>query len=195
MMEAKPPSEQKEYIQPDDDYAFHTYRILLLVRMCGMIKEPFFENYTLYGRGKFSFYDFLIRYPFYLKKIIEIEKKTNLLENLTLQEFETEQAFSPMIKYIRGPWDPKYTNILNYMVSKRLVIVHVSDYAKNQKAMCITLTPLGTNMAEQIMLKEKEWVERMEIINQVFGLDARNERIEKYIRKEFPELVLGIKGD
>ena len=81
------------------------------------------------------------------------------------------------------------------MVSKRLVIVHVSDYAKNQKAMCITLTPLGTNMAEQIMLKEKEWVERMEIINQVFGLDARNERIEKYIRKEFPELVLGIKGD
>ena len=57
--------------------------------------------------------------------------------------------------------DTKYTNILNYMVSKRLVIVHVSDYAKNQKAMCITLTPLGTNMAEQIMLKEKnglkEW--------------------------------------
>ena len=35
----------------------------------------------------------------------------------------------------------------------------------------------------------------MEIINQVFGLDARNERIEKYIRKEFRELVLGIKGD
>lgn len=55
MMEAKPPSEQKEYIQPDDDYDFHTYRILLLVRMCGMIKEPFLKIIRYMGEGNFHF--------------------------------------------------------------------------------------------------------------------------------------------
>lgn len=195
MMEAVPLEEQTEYIQPDDDFDFHAYRILLLIRICGIIKEPFFDSYTIYGRGKFSFYDFLIRYPFYLKRVIEIEKKLNLLERLKLKPYETERVLSPMIKYIRGPWDHRYDSILNYMVSKRLINVHFSNYTKSKKAMCLTLTQLGIEIAEQIIQEEKIWVSRMEIINNIFTKKATNERIEDYIKKHFPSLMLGIEGE
>ncbi|MBB6447298.1 hypothetical protein [Bacillus benzoevorans] len=195
MMETAPVEEQREYIQPDDDYDFHAYRILLLIRICGIINEPFFSDYTIYGRGKFSFFDFLIRYPFYLKRVIEIEKRHILLDNLKLKPYETERAFSPMIKYIRGPWDHRYDAILNYMVSKKLIKVHFSNFNKNKKAMCLTLTELGIDISEQIIAEEPVWVSRMEIINTIFPRNTSNERIDGYIRRHFPALMLGIEGE
>jgi len=195
VMETAPLDEQKEYIQPDDDYDFHAYRILLLIRICGIINEPFLSNYTVYGRGKFSFFDFLIRYPFYLKRVIDIEKKTKLLNDLKLKSFETERALSPMIKYIRGPWDHRYDAILNYMVSKGLIKVEFTNYNKSKKAMCLTLTELGVQISQQIIEEEPVWVDRMEIINAIFPKNATNERIDGYIRKHFPSLMLGIEGE
>ncbi|OXS72072.1 ABC-three component system middle component 4 [Priestia filamentosa] len=194
-MEVAPLEDQKSYVEPDDDYDFHAYRILLLIRVCGLINRPFFSNYTIYGRGKFSFYDFLIRYPFYLKRIIEKQKKEQLMEDLKLREYETERALSPMIKYIRGPWDPRYDAILNYMVSKKIIKVHFSNFNKSKKAMCLTLTELGAEISEQIKERETDWVNRMEIINSVFTKKATNERIENYIKKNFPSLMLGIEGE
>jgi hypothetical protein len=194
-MEVTPLEEQTTYIQPDDDYDFHSYRILLLIRVCGLIKEPFFDNYTIYGRRKFSFYDFLIRYPFYLKKVIEIENKMHLINLLQLKKYETEQALSPMIKYIRGPWDHRYDSIFNYMISKNLIHVHFSKYTKTKKAFCLTLTPLGLEIAEKIKEIEINWVNRMEIINSIFPKNTTNERIEGYIKNHFPSLILGIAGD
>lgn len=195
VMATVPLDEQKEYIQPDDDYDFHAYRILLLIRICGIINEPFFNHFTIYGRGKFSFFDFLIRYPFYLKRVIDIEKKPNLLDDLKLKSFETERALSPMIKYIRGPWDHRYDAILNYMVSKGLIKVEFTNFNKSKKAMCLTLTELGIEISEQIIKEEPVWVDRMEIINAIFPKNATNERIDGYIRKHFPSLMLGIEGE
>lgn len=195
VMEAAPLDEQQEYIQPDDDFDFHAYRILLLIRICGIINEPFFSKSTIYGRGKFSFFDFLIRYPFYLKRVIDIEKKTKLLDDLKLKSFESERALSPMIKYIRGPWDHRYDAILNYMVSKGLIRVEFNNFNKNKKAMCLTLTKLGIEISEQIIEEEPVWVDRMEIINTIFPKNSTNERINDYIRKHFPSLMLGIEGE
>lgn len=195
VMETAPLDEQKEYIQPDEDYDFHSYRILLLIRICGIINEPFFNRYTIYGRGKFSFFDFLIRYPFYLKRVIDIEKKPKLLDDLKLKSFETERALSPMIKYIRGPWDHRYDAILNYMVSKGLIKVEFTNFNKSKKAMCLTLTKLGIQISEQIIEAEPVWVDRMEIINAIFPKNTTNERIDGYIRTHFPSLMLGIEGE
>ena len=195
VMATVPLDEQKEYIQPDDDYDFHAYRILLLIRICGIINEPFFNHFTIYGRGKFSFFDFLIRYPFYLKRVIDIEKKPKLLDDLKLKSFETERALSPMIKYIRGPWDHRYDAILNYMVSKGLIKVEFTNFNKSKKAMCLTLTELGIEISEQIIKEEPVWVDRMEIINAIFPKNATNERIDGYIKLHFPSLMLGIEGE
>ncbi|NRF34942.1 hypothetical protein HRF58_09515 [Bacillus velezensis] len=195
MMETAPIEEQQEFIHPDDDYDFHAYRILLLIRICGIINEPYFSHYTIYGRGKFSFFDFLIRYPFYLKRVVNIEKKPNLLGNLKLKSFETERALSPMIKYIRGPWDHRYDAIFNYMVSKGLIRVNFTHFNKNKKAMCLTLTELGIQISEQIIEEEPVWVDRMETINAIFPKNSTNERIDRYIRKHFPSLMLWIEGE
>lgn len=195
IMETVPIEEQREYIQPDDDFDFHAYRILLLIRICGIINNHYFSKYTIYGRGKFSFFDFLIRYPFYLKRVIEIQNKPNLLDKLKLKSYETERAFSPMIKYIRGPWDHRYDSILSYMVSKRLINVHFSKFNQSKKAMCLTLTELGIGISEQIIEEEPVWVDRMEIINAIFPKNSTNERIEGYIKENFSSLMLGIEGE
>ncbi|WP_246188019.1 hypothetical protein [Paenibacillus tengchongensis] len=189
--ETAPLEEQVVYLDPDDDFDFHAYRILLLIRICGIIKEPFFANHTIYGRRKFSFFDFLIRYPFYLQKVIEKSEKHHLFNILDIRSYETEEAFSPMIKYIRGPWDPRYESIFNYMICKNLIEVKFSNYSTSQKAFCISLTSLGLEISEQIRDIEKEWSTRMEIIGNIFSDNTTDNFIEKYVIKNFPELILG----
>lgn len=194
-MESVPLKEQKDYQHPDDDFDFHAYRILLLIFICGILKPSFFENYTIYGRGKFSFYDFLIRYPFYLEKALIIKKKEALIKNLEIKPYETEEAFSPMIRYIRGPWDHKYPDIFNYMVSKNLITIHYSYFNKNQKAFCITLTDLGLVTAQKIQKEEPIWTKRIEAINSLFRKDAQNQTVEMFIREHFSTLILGNVGE
>jgi hypothetical protein len=194
-METIPLKEQKDYQHPDDDFDFHAYRILLLIFICGILKPAFFDNYTIYGRGKFSFYDFLIRYPFYLEKALRIRNKENKIKDLEIKPYETEKAFSPMIQYIRGPWDHKYPDILNYMVSKNLIIVHYSYFNASQKAFCITLTDLGLETAQKIQAEEPIWTKRMEAINAVFRKDAQNQTVEMFVSEYFSILILGNAGE
>lgn len=194
-MEVVPREDQKEYILPDEDYDFHAYRILLLISICGVIKQPYFLDKTIYGRAKFAFYDFLIRYPFYLKRVVEIKKKPKLLDGLYLKPYESERALSPMVKYIRGPWDTRYDSILNYMVSKNLIIVHFSNFNKTKKAMCLSVTKLGITISDQIAQREEVWVSRMEVINSIFAESTTSGRIENFVRENFPGLVLGIEGE
>ncbi|WP_214626557.1 hypothetical protein [Paenibacillus agaridevorans] len=189
--EAASLEEQVVYVEPDDDFDFHAYRILLLIRTCGIIKEPFFNNYTIYGRRKFSFFDFLIRYPFYLQKVIQKSGKHYLLNIMHMQPYETEKAFSPMIKYIRGPWDPRYESIFNYMICKKLIEVKFSNYSIGQKAFCISLTSLGLEISEKIRDIEKEWSTRMDVISKIFADNTTENFMEKYIIENFPELILG----
>lgn len=182
------------YIDPDDDYDFHSYRILLLLRICGGTRDGFFTHQTLYGRRKFSFFDFLIRYPFYLVKVIDKSNKNYLTSLLNLQEYEKESAFSPMIRYIRGPWDHRYDSIFNYMISKKLIEVKYGYYSKTQKAFMVSLTSLGTETADEIKEIETEWVGRMEIINAIFPIKATNDFIENYVQEKFPSLIFGYYG-
>lgn len=193
-METVPLEKRSIYIDPDDDYDFHAYRILLLLRICGGTRDGFFTFHTLYGRRKFSFYDFLIRYPFYLLKVIERSNKNYLSSLIRLQDSERERAFSPMIRYIRGPWDHRYESIFNYMISKRLIEVKYDYYSKTQKAFMVSLTKLGTEKAEEIMKIETEWVARMNVISAIFPENATKDYIENYVQENFPSLILGYYG-
>jgi len=193
-LEIVPPHLRTAYIDPDDDYDFHAYRILLLLRICGTKRDGFFSHFTIYGRRKFSFFDFLIRYPFYLMRAIEKSDKKYLATYIKLNDFEKKMAFSPMIRYIRGPWDHRYDSIFNYMISKNLIDVKYDHYTKSQKAFLINLTTLGTEKADEIAEVETEWVERMAAINKIFPPNTTNDFIEKYVQKEFPVLILGYYG-
>ncbi|RNB79748.1 hypothetical protein EDM56_28465 [Brevibacillus fluminis] len=191
-MEVEPIENQILYVKPDDDYDFHTYRLLLLINVCGLVVESVSTTPLLYGRSKFAFYDFLIRYPFYLEKVINNSKKKKLSDKLNLNDYEKVDAFSPMINYLRGPWDPRYDSIFNYMVSKNLIqIKYTKITPSGDKQFCIILTDLGMEISNEVHEIEGKWVHRMEIINEIFPKKSTNARIDKYIAEFFPELILG----
>lgn len=192
-MQVKPINEQKNFIRPEDDYDFHAYRILLLIYTCGRIINELNDCPLLYGRNKFAFFDFLIRYPSYLKKTIEIKNKGFLFEKLNIQSYEEEVVLLPMIRYLRGPWDQRYDNLFSYMISKRLIQVKIDKITpkSNKGIFCLMLTKLGNEVAQQISLLDKEWTSRMEIINKLFGKNATNETINKFIETNFKELIIG----
>lgn len=192
-MQVKPFNEQKNFIRPEDDYDFHTYRILLLIYICGRVINELNDYPLLYGRNKFAFFDFLIRYPSYLKKTIEIKNKVCLVDELNIKSYEEEGSLLPMIRYLRGPWDKRYDNLFNYMISKKLIKVKIDKITpKGSKVVfCLMLTKLGNEIAQQISLLDKEWTSRMEIINKLFGKKATNETINKFIEINFKELIIG----
>lgn len=195
IMEVKPISEQKKYIFPDNDLDYNSYRIILLLHICGVKKEKYFENNVIWGRTKFSFYDFLIRHPFYLKKVIEVvaakSKQKKLLEELNLTEYESQMEFSSMVNYIRGPWDNNYFNVFAYLSSKRLASISYKPIVnEDNKELCISLEKKGLEVGLEIESKELEWVSRMKIINQIFSIDTTSSRIENIISANFPELKI-----
>ena len=196
-LEVRPISERKELVFPDDDNDFHAYRILLLIYKCGVIKNEISDFQIIYGRTKFSFFDFLIRYPIYLRKLIEVKapkaKKETLKNQLSLSEFERAIEFSSMINYIRGPWDHNYYNIFSYMTSKNLINIQYKRITESgERQFCIILNSKGHELALEIKKKEKDWVNRMEIINELFREDSTNKSIEILIQSIFPELTIGV---
>ena len=191
-MDMTPLDQQLNYVKPDDDFDFHAYRILLLLYICGSTETLVSEYPVLFGRRKFAFFDFLIRYPFYLEKVLHIKKKTQWIDNLELKEYEKIEAFSQMIYYLRGPWDNSYDDIFNYMLSKELIELEFDKITKSgKKQFCLCLTETGLNTAIAIKKDEPLWTKRMSIINNVFPKKTTNEMIDKLIFKNFPELIIG----
>lgn len=194
-LDIKPIDEHTKYIKPEDDIDFHSYRILLLLLKCGLVKDEISKFPLIYGRSKFAFYDFLIRYPGYLMRLIEIKGKGNrdkLLKQMNIKQEEERFILSPMISYIRGPWDRRYDAIFNYMLSKQLIKYGYFKVTKSgSPVFCLMLTELGFDIACQIETYEPEWANRMEIINKIFRKNTTNQNIEKIIIDEFKELVMG----
>lgn len=195
VLDIKPVHEQINMIKPDDDMDFHTYRILLLLLVCGNKYGISEDKVLIYGRTKFAFYDFLIRYPAYLEKLINVIKKNNgnqLLKEIGITDEERAFIFSPMVTYVRGPWDKRYDSIFNYMISKGLIsIKYYKITKKGSKKFCIILSDLGFTIAKIIEEKELDWVSRMKVINTLFPKKTTNERIESIIANNFIELILG----
>ena len=191
-MYVEPIENQINYIKPDDDYDLHTYRILLLLLKCGIVKQVVSSHNLIYGREKFAFCDFLLRYPYYLYVVVQICKKPELLEKINLKPHEQFEVLTPMVRYIRGPWDFRYNQIFSYMVSKRLVDIRFTNTTKSgKKQFCIVLTSLGTKVAKEIEHIEKEWVNRMDVITKIFPNRTANEKIKEFVQMNFPELTLG----
>lgn len=195
-LEVKPTSELRNYIRPDDDPDFHTYRILLLIKRCGKIIEKISPFPLIYGRSKFAFYDFLIRNPFYFQQVLKKtkSKKAKLIgERLNFQEHEKAMlGFSEMIAYIRSPWDMNYDNYFSYMVSKDLVSIKYKPVtaSSTNKFFILSLTEVGFSVASKIEKEEEEWCNRMEVIIEIFKKNATANRIENFIQENFSELII-----
>ena len=86
-------------------------RLLLLIEAFSR------RNKVLEGRTKLAKLDFLLRYPSYCARAVQI-RRPELMDATKGPEPDLE---SRMVRYRFGPWDPAYYALLGRLIGKGLV--------------------------------------------------------------------------
>ena len=89
--------------------------LLLILAFSGTEDRP----RSLEGRIKLAKLDFLVRYPKYLKQILESRNAPqSAIAKVTVDEVVSQDR---MIRYRYGPWDPSYYAVLGSLIGRALV--------------------------------------------------------------------------
>jgi hypothetical protein len=159
--------------EPDSSLEFHAARLLLLLYHAGGSR-----NASISGRTKLAKMDFFIRYPAYLIKAARIKKVTTGLRSLGRPE-------SKMIRFRYGPWDPKYYDILAYLVAKSFVVI----YPSKSKGDIFELTSKGIIAAKELVGPEFDSIiDRCVLVKELFGNENGN-AIKNFVYTYFPEII------
>jgi len=96
-----------------------------------------------------------------------------------------------MIRYLYGPWDPKYRNYLNVLIARDLIRVN-----KIEGTYIINLTTKGCEISNELLtVKELEdYKFRSELLLKKFKKFSSTQ-IKNYIYKIFPEITTMKLGD
>ena len=141
---------------------------------------------VLEGRTKLAKLDFLLRYPAYCERALEIRRPGLVHEKGTPQP----DVESRMVRYRFGPWDPSYFALLGRLVGKGLVIP--APYARG---IGYRATDKGRLLADALK-EEPAWgetSERIELLRQHFNLSGAT--LKKFIYENFPEVTRATWGD
>ena len=105
------------------------------------------------GRTKLAKLDFLLRYPRYLKRALEIR---NASQRAIDRISDAPDIESRMVRYRFGPWDPAYFVLLGRLIGKGLILPvpykHGIGYRSTEKGHALssnlreveTWEPIGT---------------------------------------------------
>ncbi|MXX74478.1 MAG: hypothetical protein F4210_01070 [Holophagales bacterium] len=141
---------------------------------------------VLEGRTKLAKLDFLLRYPSYYTRALEI-RRPQLADATDEPEPDLE---SRMVRYRFGPWDPAYYALLGRLIGKRLV-----RPAPFNRGIGYRATDKGRALA-QAMRHEPAWVdtaERTEVLRRHFDLSGAF--LKKFIYEHFPEVTKATWGE
>ena len=100
---------RRELFQPTEEAEA---RLLLLIATFST------KTKCLEGRTKLAKLDFLLRYPRFLKRALELR---NAPVDVTASLSASRDIESRMVRYRYGPWDPAYYALLGRLLGKRLV--------------------------------------------------------------------------
>ncbi len=149
-------------------------RLLLLVEAFSRGRK------VLEGRTKLAKLDFLLRYPSYYARALQIRRPE--LENAP-DGLEPDLE-SRMVRYRFGPWDPSYYALLGRLIGKGLIrsapFTRGIGYRATDKGRAIALA----------MRHEPAWVdtaERIKVLRLHFDLSGGN--LKKFIYENFPEVT------
>lgn len=162
----------------DDSPELHTARLLLLINaFAGKDGGGAVEGLT-----KLAKLDFLLRYPVMLDRALRAKRQT--VREVRLEEHEKHSVESEMVRYRFGPWDHRYKEFLNILVSKGLVGVSVEG-----RTVVIVLTPQGRMLANQLSKDAifEPYVRRSALLKRHFDMTATN--LMRFIYETFPEVV------
>ena len=149
-------------------------RLLLLIEAFSRGKK------VLEGRTKLAKLDFLLRYPSYCTRALQI-RRPELADGTDGPEPDLE---SRMVRYRFGPWDPAYFALLGRLIGKGLVkpapFARGIGYRATEKGRVVALA----------MHQEPAWVDtvnRIKLLKQHFDLSGAN--LKKFIYDNFPEVT------
>ena len=135
---------------------------------------------VLEGRTKLAKLDFLLRYPTYCARALQI-RRPGLVDATEGPEPDLE---SRMVRYRFGPWDPAYYALLGRLIGKGLVrpapFAHGIGYRATDKGRAIAVAMRG----------EPAWLEtaeRIKLLRQHFDLSGAY--LMKFIYEHFPEVT------
>jgi len=161
----------------DEKNEYHLARILILLSSFGGKKgiKP------INGITKLVKLDFLLRYPLYFEKAI---KKCGSEDDPLILDYEKYSVESKMVRYLYGPWDPRYRQFINILIGKGLVKI---IYEKNR--IDILLTDKGKSISEKLLNEENffDLKYRSEILYRCFNFMSATQ-IKNFIYDTFPEI-------
>lgn len=171
---------RKELFQPTSE---GEARILLLIS--GFTTS----SSSLEGRTKLAKLDFLLRYPKYMVRILEIRMRQRdysvPVSALMVRPEEVINIENQMVRYKFGPWDPSYFAILGRLVGKGLVIP-----VSAKRGVGYRVTSEGSKIAERLGATA-EWsedVKRIKLLKKHLNLTGNS--LKNMIYEHIPEVSL-----
>jgi hypothetical protein len=136
----------------------------------------------LQGRTKLAKLDFLLRYPKFFRRAMELRGVTRGLPQPDPAEDNIEQR---MVRYRFGPWDPAYYALLGSLVGRGLVIT-----IPTTRFIGFRTTSTGYDVAEQLARSEawSEVATRARLLHGTFRAQ-QGTFLKKWVYENFPEVT------
>lgn len=173
-----------ELEQLESNDSLHIGRLLILIGEFSQSKN----SKGIEGLTKLAKLDFLLRYPVYLEKALEVKELS--ISGLEISDSERISVESSMVRFRYGPWDSKHRRLINIMIGKGLLSIEVMSNTTHLK-----LTQRGIGLSEELG-KTHSFVDvknRAIILNHYFDLPGG--RLKDFIYATFPEIITLNWGD
>jgi hypothetical protein len=142
---------------------------------------------SLEGRTKLAKLNFLLRYPAYLARAIEIRDSNAEVEVERQDEHNIENR---MVRYRFGPWDPSYFTVLGRLIGKGLV-----QPMPLSRGIGFRVTENGRSLASDLRMN-KEWTKvarHARLLKR--HLDLSGNSLKKFVYQNFPEVTQASRGE
>lgn len=156
----------------------HTVRLLLLLyAFAGEDGSGAIEGLT-----KLAKLNFLLRYPVMLDKALKAKGRP--AREVKLDDHERLSVESEMVRYRFGPWDHRYREFLNVLISKGLARATIEG-----RTVVLMLTEQGLALARQLSIDPlfEPYLRRSALLKRHFDITATN--LMRFIYETFPEIV------
>lgn len=137
-------------------------------------------NQGIAGRTKLAKLDFLLRYPEFLRRLIQVR---GVDADPGEDPWLTGAVERSMIRYKFGPWDPSYFPLLGGLVGKGLIGVENTKRGRKY-----TVTQTGRAVAAELR-QDDSWLvvaKRVRYLKQHFDLGGRT--LMELLYANFPEI-------
>ncbi len=136
---------------------------------------------NLDGRTKLAKLDFLLRYPNFFRRAIQIKAPTAELPPADPSDANIEQR---MVRWRYGPWDPAHPALLGSLIGRGLI----APVSHNRGGVAYRTTDRGHALAEDLASTEPwhDIAERAKTLKRHFGPQTGNS-LKKFIYEHSPK--------